>query len=139
MIQKVRITVRGEQVYDGAEAVRTAQEICGTMERTDKSFRIVYDEAADSGLGATQTALDVAQDRVTLTRSGAVECVMIFAVGEKSAASYRTPQGTTQLEIATKSVRSRLSARGGVLEICYTLCLAGTICGEHTLKLRVQV
>lgn len=137
-MKNVRITVRGEQLNYGERTV-TQQEVSGTLEQTAQGFLLAYDEPEDSGLGKTRTTLAIEDTCVTLKRSGHVESVMMFSLQEKHLSQYRTMQGDIAMEITTKSLRSKLSERGGVLEICYAISMNGSDCGENRLKIRVMV
>lgn len=128
MKQDVTITVRG------GETTYTAP---GTMEETPSGWRLAYDEPADNGMAGTSTALAVSDGRAVLTRVGAVRCEMVFAQGETHASVYETPFGKSTVEVRTQTLRARLGAHGGVVELRYALVLGGAR-SERRLKILVK-
>ena len=128
MKRNAEITVRG-----GAEAY-TAR---GAVEEIEGGVRVAYEEPAALGMGSVETALTVRGGVAGLTRTGAVRCAFRFEPGKPHHSVYETPHGSFPAEIETHSVRTRLGARGGIIELRYRLTLGGAA-DEYRLRLLVR-
>ena len=137
MEQRVWLTVRGEQEYEGLERERTELRVPGTMERTGDGFLLRYEEPGEDG-AAVHTRLSVTPESVTLTRTGAVCTQLRFAHGLVYTSMYAMPFGAVPLETETRALRWRLGAHGGLIELRYRLLLGGQA-GECLLRVRVQL
>ena len=109
----------------------------GTVEEIDGGVRVVYEEPAALGMGGVGTALTVRGGVAGLTRTGAVRCAFRFEAGKPHHSIYETPHGSFPAEVETHSVRTRLDARGGIIELRYRLTLGGAA-DEHRLRLLVR-
>lgn len=136
MEKRVKLQIRGEQRYEGLAPDSTQQELFGTMEQTERGWRLCYEEKGESG-ALTKTAVDVAQERVTITRRGEVRSEMVFERGREHTSSYALPVGAVPVTVEAREVRWKLSARGGLVELRYRIDIGGQR-GECALKLRVQ-
>ena len=128
MKRKVMITVRGGE---------SSYTVPGTMEETAAGFTLFYREPEALGLGAAETALTLSEHRALLKRSGAVRCVFRFEEGARHSTVYETPLGSFPAELVTHSLRARLSGRGGVADIRYSLTLGGAA-SERRLRILVR-
>ena len=120
--------------------VHSRGETCtvrGAVEETAGGVRVVYEEPASLGMGGVETALTVRGGVAELTRTGAVRCAFRFEAGKPHSSVYETPHGSFPAEIETHSVRTRLGARGGIIELRYRLTLGGAA-DEHRLRLLVR-
>ena len=128
MKRKASITVRS------TAAAYTAE---GTFERTGEGFLLVYDEPAELDMGGVTTSLRVSEGRAVLTRTGAVRSEFRFAEGAPHSSVYETPHGSFPAEVVTHALRSKLDARGALIDLRYTLTIGGAA-DEHRLKLLIR-
>ena len=63
---------------------------------------------------------------------------MEFKQGERSSSFYETPWGTMAVDIATTKLAHRLTERGGVMEIAFTIAVNHQVTGENRFKVRVR-
>ena len=86
----------------------------------------------------TTTRFTIRGDMVTLERTGMVVSRMEFKQGERSSSLYETPWGTMVVDVATTRLAHRLTERGGVLEIAFTIAVNHQVTGENRFKIRVK-
>ena len=104
----------------------------------DGAILLSYEETELTGLEGTRTTFAIREDTVTLTRVGQVNSQMVFQKGRPHSSLYETPWGTMTVDIATSQMASRLTERGGVLEIQYTIAVEHQIAGRNQFKIRVR-
>lgn len=75
--------------------------------------------------GECKTNLTVKDKTVTLTRSGAIESVMIFSEGKTTETLYSIPPYSFDASIETKRIKSSLCSTGGTLELLYFITVGG--------------
>ena len=137
--KKVIIFVKSRQHYEGTEPEDTELISEGTMAfAEDGAILLSYDETELTGLEGTRTTFAIRGDTVTLTRVGQVNSQMVFQKGRPHSSLYETPWGTMTVDIATSQMASRLTERGGVLEIQYTIAVEHQIAGRNQFKIRVR-
>lgn len=134
----VIIYVRGEQYYEGVDPDATELVTEGTLTETEEGFRITYEETALTGLEGTTTVFEICGGRVSLTRSGGMNTQMVFEEGKRHTSLYGTPMGDLTIDIETGYLRHNLTARGGLLEIRYTIAVEHTVTGRNSFRVRVR-
>ena len=140
MIEKnVIISVRGEQYFEDVDPDTVELTTEGRMIiRDDGEIILTYDETALTGMDGTTTQFTIRGDTVILRRSGTVNNEMHFESGSPHISLYETPMGALSVEIVTQKVAHRLSERGGILDIKYTIAVEHQITGRHQFKIRVR-
>ena len=140
MIRKqVVLFVRGVQYYDDLEPEETELMTEGVMvSNDDGSFVLEYEETELTGMEGTTTRFTIEGDTVVLTREGRIHSQMIFQRGKRNSSLYETPWGTMMVDISTASLQYRLSDRGGVIEIKYTIAVDHQVTGMNQFKIRVR-
>ena len=111
--------------------------VSGTLEETDGALCFAYDEPDPSGMGAVRTTVALAEDGVSLTRTGMVRSAFRFAEGAAHESLYETANGSFPARVTTQRLRVKRTARGALIELRYTLELGG-VTGEHRLKLLIR-
>jgi len=134
----ILLSVRGEQYYEGVDPDATELMTEGTLTVTPEGLRIAYEETELTGMQGTTTAFEVCGPTVTLTRSGKVNSQMVFEKGRQHTSLYETPFGELTVDIQTSELRHNLTARGGVMEIRYSIAVEHTVTGRNCFKLRVR-
>ncbi len=94
----------------------------GRMERLEGAWQLLYHESADSGMEGTLTHIRICdQGTVTLTRGGTTETQMVFQEGQQHLTQMATPYGILHVGLFTHKVDAVMTARGGTLELRYTI------------------
>lgn len=135
MTQQISLTVRGEQVY-GGERTRTEQRLSGTMERTEDGYLLRYAERGEDD-ALTENVLALTPERITLTRTGAVNTRFIFEQGRAHSARYALSFGALPVTVEAEHLAWKRTARGLLAEVRYRIDLAGEQ-GLCRLKLQAQ-
>ncbi len=134
----VLLSIRGEQYFDGVDPDATELMTEGTLRLTERGLVLRYEETALTGMEGTTTAFTLEDDRVILTRMGTVNSQMVFEEGKQHTSLYETPFGELAVDIQTSLLRHRLSERGGLLEIKYSIAVEHTLTGRNCFKIRVK-
>ena len=132
------ITVRGEQYYDGADPDVTELMTEGYLTQEDGGVTFSYEETDLTGMEGTTTAFTVRGRQAILTRTGTVNSQMVFEEGKQHTSLYGTLFGELSVDIQTSRLRHNLTARGGILEIRYTIAVEHTVTGKNMFKIRVR-
>ena len=140
MIEKnVIISVRGEQYFEDIDPDTVELTSEGRMTiRDDGEIILAYDETELTGMEGTTTRFTIRGNSVVLRRSGTVNNEMYFEPGKPHLSLYETPMGALTVEIVTEKLAHRLSERGGILDIKYTIAVENQITGRHQFKIRVR-
>lgn len=86
-------------------------------------MRISYGEQSDSG--EIKTDITLADGRVRVHRSGAIESDFLFIEGQRTSSLYKIPPYSFDAEINTKKIRNNLTRLGGKLTIIYDMTVGG--------------
>ena len=140
MIEKnVIISVRGEQYFEDIDLDTVELTTEGRMTIADDGeICLEYRETELTGMDGTTTRFTIRNDTVTLLRTGSINNEMRFHVGYPHMSLYETPMGVLTVKIVTEKLAHRLSERGGVLDIKYTIAVEQQITGRHQFKIRVR-
>ena len=140
MIEKnVIISVRGEQYFEDIDPDTVELTTEGRMTIADDGeICLEYRETELTGMDGTTTRFTIRNDTVTLLRTGSINNEMRFHVGYPHMSLYETPMGVLTVKIVTEKLAHRLSERGGVLDIKYTIAVEQQITGRHQFKIRVR-
>ena len=140
MIEKnVIISVRGEQYFEDIDPDTVELTTEGRMTIADDGEIVLeYRETELTGMDGTTTRFTVKDDTVVLLRTGSVNNEMRFHQGYPHMSLYETPMGALTVEIVTQKLAHRLSERGGILDIRYSIAVEQQITGHHQFKIRVR-
>lgn len=116
------IAIKQIQNVDGSED--TLSFITDGLYSADENmFRLSYEETDVTGLPGTTTSVSFYPDRIIVDRSGSINSSMEFMEGANNFFSYRTPYGTAEIYVNTRSIRQNFDSSGGNAEISYSLNL----------------
>ena len=140
MIEKnVIISVRGEQYFEDIDPDTVELTTEGRMYIADDGEIILeYQETELTGMAGTTTRFTIRDNTVTLLRTGSVNNEMRFHTGYPHMSLYETPMGALTVEVITEKLAHRLSERGGILNIKYTIAVEKHITGKHHFKICVR-
>ena len=121
MKKKVEINVAGIHIRDGNEEERIDTSSRGVYEvRADGSVSIVYEEVQDMGGQRIKVSNTVTVPKdlksVEVVRTGAMNSKMVFGF-EEYVMDYKTPYGSMQMEVVTKSLDFKNEENGIIREI----------------------
>lgn len=139
MKKEIILFVRGEQTYDSAapEVTELVTEGLMTVDGGGE-ISLTYQESEITGMEGTTTRFILQGDTVVLERTGMIQSRMEFKQGERSSSFYETPWGTIAVDVATTKLAHRLTERGGVMEIAFTIAINHQVTGENRFKIRVR-
>lgn len=139
MIKKpIILFVRGEQSYEGADPEVTELITEGEMTAEDGVIELTYEETELTGMEGTTTRFIIQEDGVVLERTGMIQSRIEFRASGRSSSLYETPWGTMVVDIVTTRLSRRLTERGGVMEICFSIVVNHQVTGENRFKIRVR-
>lgn len=97
-----------------------------------------YHEPEGSGLGKTETTLEIDDESVILTRSGDNNSRMYFKQDEKYTGVYEMPFGTFSIHINSQRVDISRNNNSAHVLAEYTLELEGVVASQNKLELDVK-
>ena len=138
--QKIPVVlyIKGEQFFDDMEPDGTELVTEGILEVTPEGLEIAYDETELTGMEGTTTRFFIQEHRVILRRTGTTNSQMVFEEGMEHTSLYESPFGELSVDIQTSYLRHNLSARGGVMEIRYSIAVEHAVTGRNRFKIRVR-
>lgn len=139
MEKQVLLTIVSTQRFMAEEPEETRLVTQGVMRVVDDTVEISYAESELTGLLGTTTTFRVADDRVILQRSGAVESKMSFIVGQEDRSLYDMGFGALMIAIRTERIRSDLGENGGTVYVAYGITIEDEAAGFIEYKIEVRV
>ena len=130
MTHEVLLTIDGSQRFQDEAPETTSLVTDGTLRVEDGAVILSYAESELTGLSGTQTTFRIEKDRVTLTRTGAVQSVMVFSVGQEDRSLYDIGVGALMICVRTERISSTMDENGGVLEVFYAISIEDDTAGE---------
>ena len=124
---------RDEAVEDETMTMLTS----GTLELTDDTAVIRYEEQIDESVPMQQVTVTVDNNGVTMTREGAYTTHMVFRMGCRYEGQYRTPYGDMDLAVYCTRVAYDLGDDGGDVQLSYQLDLNGSFAAMHDMELHL--
>ena len=109
---------------DGDVEVTEESEICSY--RTDGEMVSVSYKILTEG-GAVSTSYRLAGDALTVTRSGAINSVMVFKTGETHSSVYEIPPFKFDMTVTAKRLAHNMTHLGGDIELLYEMNIGEAI------------
>lgn len=136
MTCEVLLTIDGVQRFQNEVPETTKLVTDGTLRTENGAVLLSYAESELTGMSGTQTTFRIEPERVTLTRTGAVQSVMVFAVGEEDRSLYDVGVGALMITVRTERISSNIDENGGTLEVAYAISIEDDTAG--TIQYRVE-
>ena len=133
---EVLLTIDGVQRFQNEAPETTKLVTDGTLRTENGAVLLSYAESELTGMSGTQTTFRIEPERVTLTRTGAVQSVMVFAVGEEDRSLYDVGVGALMITVRTERISSNIDENGGTLEVAYAISIEDDTAG--TIQYRVE-
>lgn len=126
MQKDIWIVIRGTQRMEGEEPQAIEFTTAGTMGIADSRYEISYVESELTGMEGVRTTFTLLPERVILSRSGAVDSKMVFAVGEVDKSLYDMGFGALLMQVRARKVEVAMESDGGFFDLSYTVELEQT-------------
>ena len=136
MTCEVLLTIDGVQRFQNEAPETTKLVTDGTLRTENGAVLLSYAESELTGMSGTQTTFRIEPERVTLTRTGAVQSVMVFALGEEDRSLYDVGVGALMITVRTERISSNIDENGGTLEVAYAISIEDDTAG--TIQYRVE-
>ncbi len=133
---KYLINIKDTHIIDG-EKESSELTTTGNLTFNDKGCKIRYKETGEGYEGCFVT-LAVEDDKVIMTRLGALSTEMIIQKGKRHTCAYMTPVGIMNMGIYASKVKSDITKDGGVLEFSYSLDVDGEYLSENILVVTIK-
>lgn len=132
------MTISGTQRFQDEEPETTKLVTDATLRSEDGAFILSYAESELTGMRGTQTTFRIEKDCVTLTRTGTVESVMVFAPGREDHSLYDVGIGALMITVRTERVYCDMSENGGVLEVAYAISIEESTAGAIEYRIEAR-
>lgn len=138
MEKEVLLTITGTQHFQDEEPETTKLVTEGILRCADGAVELSYEETELTGLTGTQTTFRIEGARVVLTRTGALESRMVFAVGQEDHSLYDIGYGALMIAVRAESIRSDMNENGGTLQVSYAISIEEETAGmiEYLIEVR---
>ncbi len=139
MPKKFSVTIKGFQTYCTGEDDTNVELVseCSFYKKDDKFF-CDYKESEITGLGGTDTSIEIGSDYVSLNRTGTVNSQMLFIKGRKTSSFYKMPFGELAIDIHTKSLDIDIDENGGRLLVDYIIDINNASSSHNTFDITIR-
>lgn len=137
-MKKVLVKVKGTQGIDGDNStIELTTE--GTLREFEGDYIITYsDDPTESGT-KTKTQLTIQKSgTVILDRRGELNSRLVITEGERNNCLYAIPQGSMTLGIYGKKVKNNMTAKGGTVEMIYSIDMNLQPLSENEVEIFVE-
>lgn len=129
MKQTVMLSIQGRQAYLDQEPETIELVTEGTLERTDKGWRVSYEESDLTGMKGVTTTFLLEPGKITLDRTGALHSQMIFQEGVYHESLYQMEFGALMITVCAAKVSYAISEVGGTIDLTYGIDIEQTAAG----------
>lgn len=137
MKKNVIVSIRGLQQAEGFDDENITLVTEGVFYKKDDRYFVRYDETELTGLPGAKTTLGIGQDHVSVVRSGRHPFSLIFEPKKPHRSIYGTDAGGLTVSVFTHDITSRMTDRGGSLDVKYAIEVGGAISGVNHLKVNI--
>jgi len=139
MSKKCIISIKGLQTYiDGSDNTDIELLTEGVFYKADGVYFCEYKESEITGLGGTDTTIEIGDNYVSLERSGAVNSQMLFMEGRKTSSVYNIQFGELLIDIYTEKLDIRIDEHGGELNVDYILDINNATTGKNKFEITIK-
>ncbi|MEA5012073.1 MAG: DUF1934 domain-containing protein [Angelakisella sp.] len=132
------IKIKGVQIVQGdSDVVEVLTK--GSFCRTKDAYLISYDESAATGFDGAHTTLrfDLADNRVTMSRTGSLNTQLIIEEGQRHQCTYDTGYGQMTIGVLGNRIQHNLSEEGGDISFGYSLDVDTALASENKVYISV--
>jgi uncharacterized beta-barrel protein YwiB (DUF1934 family) len=140
MKKNALIKIVGKQKY-GADSDKIEMTTVGTIEETDESFILRYNEEQEPPMKPLRTKLTITKDekRVELLRSGAIGSLLVIERSKRNLCNYATGYGDILMGIYGKNIDSEYANGEGTFSFGYDIDVNGALTSENEVKVTVRI
>ncbi len=138
MEKEVLLTITGTQHFREEAPETTRLVTDGILRCEDGAVELSYEETELTGLTGTMTTFRIEGARVILTRTGALESRMVFAVGQEEHSLYDIGYGALMIAVRAERIRSDVGENGGTLQVSYAISIEEETAGEIEYVIEVR-
>ncbi len=140
MRQTVILSIRGRQTYQDQEPEDIVLTTEGIMQQHGSAWEISYQESELTGLSGVTTTFRVEPEKVTLTRTGALNSQMVFARGMRHESLYQMEFGALMIGVIARQICFDLTPAGGFIDLVYDIDIEQSTCGtiDYHLDIRAK-
>ena len=138
MKKKVMLSICGRQSYQDQdpEVIELVTE--GTMEFCDGGWEIGYEESDLTGLEGVHTTFRIEPCKVTLSRTGKLNSVMVFQQGVPHESLYQMPFGALMICVKATQLFFDITPDGGMIDLVYDIEIENTAAGTIDYHLDIR-
>lgn len=140
MKKSALLTIRGTQTYADHEPEVIELVTEGTMEQTEKGWKLTYEESDLTGLKGVTTTFQIEPGVITLSRKGPLNSEMVFREGQFHESLYRMEFGALMITVCASKVRYSIDESGGTIDLTYAIEIEQSAAGyiEYHLDIRTK-
>lgn len=132
------ISILGEQRLDG-ETDKIEVITAGNFMKKKDHFYIGYKEYdEDNPEVYYNNLIKVEPNMVTINRKGPMQSQLMLEKGRRHQCMYQTIAGSLSIGVFTKTLNNNLGAKGGTLEVSYTLDFNTDLVSENRFYITVE-
>lgn len=134
----VVLSLRGTQYYPDQEPETIELVTDGVMVPRSSGWDISYEESELTGMEGVLTTFRVAQDKITLKRTGKLRSEMVFREGYSHESLYQLDFGAMLITVCAVKLRWDLSESGGTIDMLYTIDIENAAAGRVDYHLDIR-
>lgn len=137
-MKDVLIDIKGSQgIGDDVDTIELTT--VGQLAEKNGKLYLFYNENDAIGSANVKTMLKAEGDnRITLSRSGALESKLVIEKGRRSKCFYATVQGELVLGIFGEEIINTLNENGGFLSMTYTIDVENSLLSRNKVEIKVR-
>ena len=139
MKKSALLTIRGTQTYADHEPEVIELVTEGTMEQTEKGWKLTYEESDLTGLKGVTTTFQIEPGVITLSRKGPLNSEMVFREGQFHESLYRMEFGALMITVCASKVRYSIDESGGTIDLTYAIEIEQSAAGYIEYHLDIQI
>ncbi|MBQ9534612.1 MAG: DUF1934 domain-containing protein [Clostridia bacterium] len=137
MKKNVIVSIRGLQQAEGFDDENITLVTEGIFYKKDGRYFVRYDESELTGLPGAKTTLGIGRDQVSVMRSGAHPFSLVFERRKPHNSIYGTELGGLTVSVYTHDIVSRMTDRGGSLDVKYAIEVGGAVSAMNHLRVNI--
>lgn len=141
MNDKVYVKIRGLSAQEAGDAYKEAEDIeiisVGRYTRRAGKEYIRYEEVYDGESAKSDTLIKISEDRVEISKKGAITTIMEFIQDKKTVSCYNTPYGGLAMSIYTSMLDVERDEDKINIALEYTMDVNGQQMSE--CKVRIEI
>lgn len=121
MRENIRLSIISTQYVDNETEGPVELLTDGVIYKTDDKLTIEYSDSVTPGIDEIRTLIEMENNRVTMSRKGALKSDMIFEKGRTYEGRYETPFGAMSLRVFPTLVDMDIAEDKGSIDLAYEL------------------